>query len=127
VVSACDGYDAFEVTGIDSDTSAAATAGDRRLFLAVKGGVERHRLTDAGVLVREKDLEVGWTPDSLRWTDGLLLGSKWNKLFAAEPGADQAESWRFSGWSLRFENVTVAADGDLLVPFGEYGAERLER
>jgi hypothetical protein len=23
--------------------------------------------------------------------------------------------------------VKVAADGDLLVPFGEYGAERLER
>jgi hypothetical protein len=127
VVSACDGYDAFEVTGIDSDPSLAATAGERRLFVATKGGVERHRLSDRGVLVKEANLEVGWTPDSLRWTNGILLGSKWNKLFAAEPGADQAESWRFSGWSLRFENVTVAADGDLLVPFGEYGAERLDR
>ena len=25
------------------------------------------------------------------------------------------------------DEISVAADGDLLVPFGEYGAERLER
>lgn len=126
-VSACDGYDAFEVTGIDADQSLVATVGGRCLFLAIKGGVERHRLTDGGEFTPEPALELGWTPYSLRWTDGLLLGATWNRLFATEAQSNEAETWRFSGWSLRFEDIRVAEDGDLLVPFGEYGAERIDR
>ena len=126
-VSACDGYDAFEIGGLDVDAGYSSTAGGRRLFLATKGGVERHRLNDSGVFVREAPLDLGWTPDSLRWENGLLLGSTWNKLFAAESKAEEASTWRFAGWGLGFDQVRVAADGDLLVPFGEFGAERLER
>lgn len=126
-VSACDGYDAFEVGGLDAAVDRAATAAGRRLFFAVKGGVKRHRLNDKGLFVEEPALDLGWTPDSMRWADGVLLGSTWNKLFAAEPKADEAAVWRFAGWGLLPENVRVAGDGDLLVPFGEYGAERLDR
>lgn len=126
-VSACDGYDAYEIAGLDVDPGAVATAGNRRLFIATAGGVDRLRLTDEGVFVTESRLEVGWRPQSLRWADGILLGSKWNALFAAAPKADAADTWRFPTWSLSLNRVSVAADGDLLAPFGDYGAERLER
>lgn len=126
-VSACDGFDAFEIAGLDENAGLAATAGGRRLFVAKAGGVERHRLGDDGSFVAEPKLEIGWKPQSLRWTKGVLLGSKWNALFAAEPTADAADTWRFPTWSLWLDHVAVASDGDLLVPFGDYGAERLDR
>ena len=126
-VSACDGYDAFEIAGLDENAGVVATAGGRRLFVAKAGGVERHFLTNNGSFSAETKLDVGWKPQELRWSRGILLGSKWNALFAAEAKAGKADTWRFPTWSLWLDQVKVAADGDLLVPFGEYGAERLER
>jgi hypothetical protein len=126
-VSACDGFDAFEIAGLDENATAVATAGGRRLFVAKAGGVERHRLTDQGSFAAESRLEIGWNPYQLRWTDGILLGAKWNALFAAGENAAIVSKWRFETWSLMPEQVTVAGDGDLLVPFGEYGVERLSR
>jgi hypothetical protein len=126
-ISACDGLDAYEIAGLDENPAAAATAGGRRLYVAKKGSVKRHLLTDAGVLTEEPDLEVGWKAEQLRCTNGTLLGSKWNALFAAAPDAKFAKKWNFPTWSLWLDNVNVAGDGDLLVPFGEYGAEHLER
>jgi len=35
--------------------------------------------------------------------------------------------WDFPTWTFDLGRVSVAADGDLLVPFGDYGAERLDR
>lgn len=125
--SACDGFDAYEIAGLDVDAGVVATAGKRRLFIATAGGVDRHRLNDEGEFVSEGKLEVGWKPQELRWTSGLLLGSKWNSLFAAGPKAEAADTWRFPTWSLSLDRVSVAADGDLLAPFGDYGAERLQR
>jgi hypothetical protein len=126
-VSACDGFDAFEVTGLDEKADVIATAGGRRLFVAKAGGVERHLLADDGAFSAEARLDVGWKPQSLRWSRGILLGSKWNALFAAEAKAETADTWRFPTWYLSLDHVSVAADGDLLVPFGDYGAERLNR
>lgn len=125
--SACDGYDAFEIAGLDENAGAVATAGGRRLFVAKRGGVERHFLKDDGSFSTEAKLEVGWKPQELRWTRGTLLGSRWNSLFAAEAKAGKADTWRFPTWSLWLDRVKVADDGDLLVPFGEYGAGRLDR
>ena len=125
-VSACDGYDAFEVAGLDGAADVAA-AGGRRLFVAKGAGVERYRLTNEGSLIAEEKLVIGWKPETLRWARGVLLGGTWNSLFAADATAKTARKWRFPVWSLRMDHVTVAADGDLLVPFGDYGAERLER
>jgi hypothetical protein len=126
-VSACDGFDAFEIAGLDANADAVATAGGRRLFVVKSGGVERHRLTDEGSFAAEPLLEIGWNPYQLRWTNGTLIGAKWNALFAAEGNAAAASKWKFETWSLMPEQVTVAGDGDLLVPFGEYGVERLSR
>lgn len=126
-VSACDGYDAYQINRIAAGDSPAATAGGRRLFLSAADGVRRFRLGDDGGFSAERDLAVGWKPGSLRWTDGLLLGARWNRLCAAGPQAEAADTWRFPTWGLRLERVGLASDGDLLVPFGEYGAERLDR
>jgi hypothetical protein len=126
-VSACDGFDAFEIAGLDANADAVATAGGRRLFVVKSGGVERHRLTDEGSFAAEPRLEIGWNPYQLRWTNGTLIGAKWNALFAAEGNAVTVSKWKFETWSLMPEQVTVAGDGDLLVPFGEYGVERLSR
>ena len=126
-VSACDGYDAFEIASLVESPNLVATAGGRRLFIAKKGGVDRQLLTDSGAFIAEEKLDIGWKPQQLRWIDGILLGSKWNALFAAEADAKVASKWRFPTWSLTLEHVAVAADGDILAPFGEYGAERLNR
>ena len=97
------------------------------MFVAKQGGVERHLLTNEGTFKSESKLETGWKPWQLRWTGGILLGSKWNALFAAEADAKTAAKWKFPTWSLMLDHVSVASDGDLLVPFGDYGAERLDR
>jgi hypothetical protein len=36
-------------------------------------------------------------------------------------------TWQLPGWSVDASNVQIASDGDLLVPLGAYGMERLER
>lgn len=126
-VSACDGFDAFEIASLEGDSGAGAVSGGRRLFVAAKGGVARHRLTDGGEFETEPFLATGWNPTQLRWTGGILIGSKWNALFAAAPDAEKPAKWRFPTWSLDLEQVNLAQDGDLLVPFGDYGAERLDR
>jgi hypothetical protein len=126
-VSACDGFDAFEIAGLDERAEVVATAGGRRLFVVKSRGVERHRLTDEGTFTSEPRLEIGWNPYQLRWTGGTLLGAQWNALFAAGETDAAASKWEFQAWSLMPEQIKVAGDGDLLVPFGEFGVERLSR
>ena len=126
-VSACDGFDAFLVTSLNVPASAAITAGGKRIFVAKADGVERHLLNDKGALTTEPTLKIGWTPDALRWFQGTLTGSLGNSLFAAPGEALSATAWAFPAWNLGLDRLTIAADGDLLVPFGDYGVERLAR
>lgn len=126
-VSACDGYDAFSITSLDAPGYAVAAAGGRRLFVVNEGGVERHTLTEAGVFSTDTPLDIGWTAYSLRVKDGFLIGSQWNALFAAKVFADEVTRWEFATWNPGVDQVVPAANGDLLVPFGDYGVERLQR
>ncbi len=126
-VSASDGYEAFLVASLDAPAYAVATAGGRRLFVAKPDGVERHLLGEDGTFTTESPLEIGWTPYSLRWLDGTLIGATWNSLFAADGESDKVDQWNFQSWYLGTDQITLATDGDLLVPFGDYGAERLAR
>jgi hypothetical protein len=89
--------------------------------------VVSHLLLESGTLVAGKPITTGWSPAFLRCVDGVLLATDWSRLFAADVSGAAAGQWKFPGWSLRPEFIAVAADGDLLVPFGDYGAERLER
>jgi hypothetical protein len=124
-VSACDGFDAFEVTSLAVNPTRFVTAGGRKVFVTKSGAVESHQLTDEGVFVPEPEIKIGWTAQQLRWSNGVLLGVKGNQLFASEAG--RVSKWKFPTWGIDFDQVSIAEDGDLLVPFGEYGAERLER
>ena len=56
-----------------------------------------------------------------------MTGSLGNSLFAAPGEALSATAWAFPAWNLGLDRLTIAADGDLLVPFGDYGVERLAR
>jgi hypothetical protein len=126
-VSACDGFEAFLIDSLEAPAYAVATAGGRRVFIATKGGVERHRLGENGAFYSEPLLDTGNTPDSLRCIRNTLIGAKGNALFAAEVDGDAVKKWNFHAWNLGLERVTRASNGDLLVPFGDYGAERLKR
>ncbi len=124
-VSASDGFDAFLVAGRDVDAQSAVTAGGRRLFVASENGVSRFRLADDKTWVSESDLALGWRPAALRFTGGKLLGVHGKSIFASAPDAPTASRWKFPTWNLWLDSVSLAANGDLLVPFGPYGADRL--
>jgi hypothetical protein len=126
-VSACDGFDAFEITSLKVAQSSVVAAGGWRLFLAADKGVARFKLTDEGAFLAEEGLQLGWKPSALSWLDGILAGRDSRSLFAA--GAEEAEAtqWPLPAPGLTFGNVLSAADGDLLVPLGDYGAARLDR
>jgi len=126
-VSACDGFDAFLITSLAVPANAVTTAGDKRMFVANANGVDRYLLDDKGTFTTEPTLKVGWFPNTLRWIQGVLTGSTGNSLFAAPGDAATAESWAFPAWNLGLDRLTIATDGDLLVPFGDYGMERLAR
>jgi len=126
-VNACDGFDAFFITGFDESTSVVATAGGRRVFAATADGVERHLLTEKGKFITEPALKIGWTPYSLRWIQNTLTGASWSSVFATDGDGKNLKTWDFPTWNPGLERVSLATDGDLLVPFGEYGVERLNR
>lgn len=126
-VSACDGFDAFLITRLAEPADAVSTVGGRRIFTTCTDGVERRLLENSGKFTTEPTLQIGWKPDALRWSQGTLTGTKWDSIFAAAANDETAKVWDFSTWSFSLDRVSVAADGDLLIPFGDYGAERLDR
>jgi hypothetical protein len=126
-VSACDGFDAFEITSLKVSQSSALAAGGWRLFLAADHGVERFRLSEEGEFVAENGIQLGWQPAALSWLDGVLIGRDQRSLFAAGATAAEAIQWPFPAPGLGFANVSLADDGDLLAPLGDYGVERFQR
>jgi Beta propeller domain len=126
-VSASDGHDAFEVTSLEAAGGDAATAYGRRLFVSAKDRVNCFLLSDSATLEELPDLETRWQAYNLQVKNGVLIGTGWQTLFAASLEDTVVRHWKFPVWSLNAETIEVAADGELLVPFGEYGASRLAR
>jgi hypothetical protein len=127
-VSACDGYDAFEIGGLDESPDTPAAAVGRQLLFVKSGSIIRHRLNNDGTWSALPRVSIGWRPDVLRVVDNVIIGSNWRSLFAIDiHQVDTLKSWSFPTWGLDVQRISLAQDGDLLVPFGEYGAERLER
>lgn len=126
-ISACDGYDAYLINQLTTDSRSAVAASGRRIFVASETGVLRQRLSDAGVWVKEAPFVIGWRPDTLRCSAGVLLASTWRQLYASDISGAAAAQWRFQRWSLKADQISIASGGDLLVSFGDYGAERLQR
>ena len=126
-VSASDGFDAFLIASLAEPANTVSVIGGRRIFTTSTDGVERRLLGDSGKFTTEPALQIGWKPDALRWSQGSLTGSKWDSIFAAAVNDVTAKVWDFPTWSFSSDRVFIAADGDLLVPFGDYGVERLDR
>jgi hypothetical protein len=126
-VSASNGHDAFEVASMEVSAGDAATAYGRRLFVSTKDRIKRFRLTDSAAYEELTDLQTRWQAYHLRVENGVLIGTGWQSLFAAALEETTLRYWNFPVWSLDAETIQVAADGTLLVPFGEYGASRLDR
>ncbi len=124
-VSASDGFDAFLVASHDVEAKAAVAAGGRRLFVTSESGVSRFTLADDKSWTAEKGLDLGWRPSALRFVAGRILGVHAKTIFSATANGDSANRWRFPTWNLWLDSVSVAGNGDLLVPFGPYGADRL--
>lgn len=125
--SASDGHDAFEVASLVLPAGHAATAHGRRLFVSTTDRIKCFRLTDSATYQELPDLETSWQAYNLRVEKGVLLGTGWQSLFAADLEDMSVRYWQFPVWSLDANTIRVAADGALLVPFGEYGASRLTR
>ena len=126
--TACDGFDAFEVATLEvANSQLVSAAGGRRLFVSTDEGFGRFRLSDEGVFVSENALQLGFQPTALSWLAGILIGRNPHTVFAADPLANDAVQWPVPAPGLLLQNVTRAADGDLLAPLGNYGAARLDR
>ncbi len=125
--SACDGRDAFLVAELAAIDAQALTAANRTVFAADGQSVRRHRLDDSAAFVTEPALAIGWEPWDLGCTGGLLLGTSGQRLFATPVTGGTLADWQFPMWGLDLDTITVAPDGSLLVPFGDYGTERLSR
>ncbi|MEO5713555.1 MAG: beta-propeller domain-containing protein [Luteolibacter sp.] len=124
-VSASDGFDAFLVASHEVEARAAVAAEGRRLFATSETGVSRFSLADDESWTTESELTLGWRPNALRSVAGKILGVHAKTIFSAAADGDTASRWRFPTWSVWLDSVSVAGNGDLLVPFGQYGVDRL--
>ncbi len=124
---ASDGLDAYEVASFDiADAGPVAFAG-REVFVASGKTAERRVLTDGGVFTEESDIALPWAPEFLQYSGGILIGSDATRLFAWQNASRPLDQWSFDTWASPSAGVRVAADGDLLLPRGQYGLDRLER
>ena len=124
---ACDGHDAFEVASLELPGAGSATAYGRRLFVSTKNRLQRFRLRDLASFEELAGIDTRFQAHQLRVEKGVLIGAGWRSLFAAGVTDTNARHWAFPVWSLDAQAIEIAADGDLLVPFGDYGASRLDR
>ena len=126
-VSASDGYDAFLVTTLSIPEYAPCAVDGRKVYVASNNRLLRNSLADDGSFVAEESLDVGWYPYSLKAVNGTIVGSGGTSIFVTKSGTKEIQTWQFPTWNVYADKVTMAADGDLLVPLGQYGMERLDR
>ena len=126
-VSASDGYDAFEIASLPAENVGAVTASRSSLFLTQGSEVKRFELNSAARMEEREVVKVPNFIQSLQVRNDVLIAASWNAVTAVDVGQTSPSTWQFPTWSLHSDGIRVASDGDLLVPFGEYGAERLER
>ena len=125
-VCASDGADAFLIASVDVGPGAVNAAG-RRVFVAADGMIKRHRLRRDGIFADEPALPTRGTVHALRVVDDTLLAATADHVFACPVDAQTIRSWAVRPWSFRMETITLAANGDLLLPLGGYGAQRIRR
>jgi hypothetical protein len=126
-VSASDGYDAFLVSTLNIPQYAPCAVDGRRVYVASGNSLLRSSLGDDGSFVVEESLNVGWNLYSLKVVNGTIVGSGGTSILATKSGSNEIQTWQFPTWNVYADRTEMATDGDLLVPLGQYGMERLER
>jgi hypothetical protein len=126
-VSASDGYDAFLVSTLSIPQYAPCAVDGRRVYVASGNNLLRNSLGDDGSFVAEESLGVGWNPYSLKVVNGTIVGSGASSILATKSGSNEIKTWQFPTWNVSADRTEMAADGDVLVPLGLYGMQRLER
>jgi hypothetical protein len=126
-VCASDGYDAFLVSKLNIPAYAPCVVDGRRVYTVSGNTLLRSSLSDKGVFFSEENVDIGWAPYSLKVINGAIIGSASHSFFATKSGTDQITTWQFPTWNIFADLVEMTADGDLLIPLGEYGVERLNR
>ena len=126
-VSASDGYDAFLVSTLKISAYAPCAVNGRRVYVASGKSLLRNSLSDDGSFVDDGNLDVGWNPYSLKAVNGTIVGSGGTSMLATKSGSNDIKTWQFPTWNVYADRVEIAVDGDLLVPLGGYGMERLDR
>jgi hypothetical protein len=126
-VSASDGYDAFLVSTTEVPAYATCAVDGRRVYAVSGNSLLRTSLSNEGSFVSEESLDIGFNPYSLKAINGTIVGANGSSIFAIKSGFNDIMTWQLPGWSVDASNVQIASDGDLLVPLGAYGMERLER
>jgi len=99
----------------------------RRVYVSSGNSLLRSSLGDDGSFVAEESLDVGWYAYSLKAVNGTIVGSGGTSILATKSGSNEIKTWQFPTWNVYADRAEMAADGDLLVPLGQYGMERLER
>lgn len=126
-VSACDGFDAFLINQLEVPTGSPVYASGRRLFVATEQGLERHQLASDGEWIASPIQEIGWKPDRLHGVGGGIAGVAERAIFWSDAQGNTLESWKLPAGRPSVGRMLRLASGDILLPTGEYGVERLTR
>lgn len=123
-VGASDGWNYFFVSSLA--TSDPVDTNGRDLSIATSNGVKAFTLDDTGTLTLKKSIPLDWTPTSIRSLSGGILATDGSRLLrAAWDSSDAATDWPLDFWT-DLSKVTPLGDASVVVPFGVYGAERLD-
>lgn len=124
-VSACDGFDAYLINQLEVPADSPVSANGRRLFVATDRGLERHQLASDGEWSTSPIQEIGWKPDRLHWVGGGIAGVTAKSIFWSDAQGKSLQSWNLPAGRPQAGRMLRMANGDILLPMGEYGVERL--
>ncbi len=126
-VSACNGFNAFLIAGFTENGYPIAAAAGRRLFVARPTGLQIFRLSNKGKWLTHSLIDVGWQPSALHWAENVLIAANADSICATDANGNSLQKWQLPTASAALDRSTLDAAGALLIPFGPYGVERLER
>jgi hypothetical protein len=98
----------------------------RRVYVVSGNTLQRSSLSEEGSFLSDENLDIGWTPYSLRAIQGTVVGFGSHSIFAIKSGSNHIRTWQFPTWNVGADGVETAVGGDLLLPLGQYGVERLD-
>jgi hypothetical protein len=96
------------------------------LYYSAADKIERFTLTDAASFTSTGSAKIDWTPLEIQVRGTSLVGATGKQLMRVWwPGLEGVvENFKASQW-FELTRLTLAPDGSLFVPMGDYGVERM--